>query len=623
MVAKIKSNMVKEMKIEKNTKPTDGLNTTRNALISGLVLVNVLFASGCSSMGERVSMSSNETVQPDTAASTEPRTQLYTASGMTAPMMAQILTAELLVEKGQPAKAYELLYPLAEKTRDIGLVERTFQLSMATYQEPEIYKATQLWLTVDPSNPNPWRAAYLMSLRKGDLPLAIEQWNAYQKITDLEPAEDVLSTAQRVVRSAKASTAMPFYELVVSQNPALWQSYYGLGVLATHYNLSQKGVASLQKALDLISQSDLTEALKESAEKQIYQLLSQSYLQLDDPNEGIEALSDYLDRNNDDWLVQERLARLELKAGKLSDAEKRYELILEANPEAVTSRLSLALLQIERDKFTDAKRNLLLVSQSQAYESVGFYYLGVLSQEQNRVEEAIGFFNQVEAVPYVVDAKLHIAEMVFPNKGLESTLQILDSIKQTDIETQVKVLRAKAIFYRVSEQIEQASNMYAEALKLAPQNEEMLMAQAALYYELEVFDGYVTSLEKLLAINPDSVQALNALGYYYVEEGHSLDKATILLERALVLAPDSYYVLDSLGWLAYQKQDYIAAKTYLTRALAIELDEEVVMHLVATHWQLGQQQQAKQLWQTHFDAFSKNKRYQKLIENLQSGAAIK
>ncbi|MBN2865171.1 MAG: tetratricopeptide repeat protein [Thiotrichales bacterium] len=610
------------MKIEKNTKPKDGLKMKRNALLSGLVLVNVLFASGCSSMSERSSVDFLKAIQPEEATA-EPREQLYTSSGLTAGMMTQILAAELLVEKGQPAKAYELLFPLAEQTRDVGLVERTFQLSMATYQEPEIFKTTQLWLEVDPANPVPWRAAYLMSLRQGDLNLAIEQWNQYQKISDLERTEDVLSTAQRVVRSAKAEVAMPFYEVVVSQNPTLWQSYYGLGVLATHYGLAEESVESLQKALSLLKTSEATLDMKRNAEKQIYQLLSQSYLQMDNPNEGLSVLSAYLVEKPDDWLVQERLARLEVKANELSSAEKRYETILKANPGAATSRLSLALLQIEREKFVDAKTNLLQVTETQAYESVGFYYLGVLGQEQNQVEEAIGFFNRVEAMPYAVDAKLHIAEMLYPDQGLEAALGVLDSIKTSDVEAEVKILRAKAIFYRVSGQNEQAAKRYEDALKLAPKSEEMLLSQAALFYELQAYEDYVESLEKLLSINPDSVKALNALGYYYVEQGHSFDKASLLLERALALAPESYYVLDSVGWLAYQQNDFVSAKKYLTKALALEHDEEVVIHLVATHWQLGQKEKAKQLWQKHLPEFSKNKRYQKLIENLQSGVAIK
>ena len=615
------------MMIGNTIQPVYKFKTKLKTLATYFALMNVVLLTGCSSLTDHpvnqptVIAQQSDSVKPT---STEVEAApLHTSSGMTAGVMAQILTAELLVQKGLPAKAYELLYPLAEQTRDPALVERAFELSMATYQEAEILKATQLWLEVEPSQPTPWRAAYLMSLRQGELDVAIEQWNQYRKLADTDISEDVLSTAQRVVRSAKADVAMAFFDVVVSQNKTIWQSYYGYGVLATHYNQPQKAVEVLQQSLGLLNQSNSEALTKQKAKQQIYHLLSQAYLKFADPREGLNVLKDYLKTHSEDWLVQERVARLEVKAGYLKDAELRYQLILQANPEANTSRLSLALLQIELEKFAEARTHLLQVAQDVNYETVGFYYLGVLSQEQNRLSDAVAFFNKVEGQPYAVDAKLHIAEIIYPDKGLAAAITILDSIEISEAVIQAKVFRAKAIFYRASGQSQQAVNMYSEALTLLPGSVDLLLAQAGLYYDLQDFPGYVQNLEKVLVINPDSVDALNALGYYYVEQGVSLDKATILLERALSLEPESYYILDSIGWLAYQKQDYKTAEIYLSKALAIEHDAEVLIHLIATRWKMGKTESAKVLWQKHLAEFKNNKRYQMLIQNLQSGAVIK
>ena len=63
-------------------------------------------------------------------------------SGLDAQTMYQILVAEMLVKRGQPAQAFEMLYPIAQRLRDPGLVRYVFQLSMYTYQESNIEKAT-------------------------------------------------------------------------------------------------------------------------------------------------------------------------------------------------------------------------------------------------------------------------------------------------------------------------------------------------------------------------------------------------------------------------------------------------------------------------------------------------
>ncbi|MEA3405068.1 MAG: tetratricopeptide repeat protein [Pseudomonadota bacterium] len=591
--------------------------------VGGAAVLSLLLTTGCTSLSENTTDQYLDSVQPQIATQVDASEQRVTSSGMTASVIAQILTAELLVEKGLPAKAFELLYPLAEQTRDAGLVERAFHLSMTTYQEADILKATQLWLEVEPEKPTPWRAAYLMSLRQGKLDLAIEQWDKYRALSEVSPDNEVLSAAQRIARSAKADVALPFFEKVVSQYSELWQSYYSYGVLASHYQQYVLAEQVLNKALLKLETAEPDKQVQQKATKQVYHLLSKVYLQFTDPKIGLKVLNRYLENNQEDWLVQERVARLEVKAELLSEAEKRYQVILQANPEASTSRLSLALLQIELEKFPEATANLKQISEQKAYASVGFYYLGVLSQEQDQMQSAIEYFEKVKADPYRVDAQLHIAEITFPIKGAEAAIAVLDAIEVTDKKSQVKLLRAKAIFYRANQDLAQSIEMYEQALNIAPNNQQMLLAQAVLFYDLQRYDGYERNLYKVLELQPDSVDALNALGYFYVEQGERLEEATKLLEKALELDPGSYYVLDSVGWLNYQLQDYAKAENYLRQALAIKLDEEVVIHLVATLWQLGKTQQAKALWQKNLASFSKNKRYQMLIENLQSGVPIK
>ncbi len=462
-----------------------------------------------------------------------------------------------------------------------------------------------------------------MSLRQGNLEQAIEQWNRYRTLSTLEAEDEVLSVAQRVARSAKAEVAMPFYQVVVDQYKTLWQSYYGYGVLAAHYGQNRTAEQALNSALERLNKTETDKQIKQKATQQIYQLLSKVYLQSDNYDTGLKVLTEYLKKQPEDWLLQERLARLEVKANRFKSAESRYQRILQANPDANTSRLSLALLQIELEKFADAEQNLQQVSQNKAYVSVGNYYLGVLSQEQSRVEQAIGYFEKVKADPYRVDAQLHIAEILFPIRGLEATLEVLDRVETEDKKEQVKLLRARAIFYRASEQYDQAVTVYEQALTLAPDNTEILLAQAVLFYDQQQFTGYERNIKRVLALQPDSVDALNALGYFYAERGINLDRAQQLLDRALALDPDSYYVLDSVGWLAYQFKDYVKAEAYLRKALSIKLDEEVLMHLVATIWKAGRTDEAYALWQKYQSRFLKNKRYQKLIENLQSGVPIK
>jgi len=95
-----------------------------------------------------------------------------------------------------------------------------------------------------------------------------------------------------------------------------------------------------------------------------------------------------VDEYDDDWLMQERYARLEVKAGFYQQAEKRYLRIIKNEPKAYTSKLSVALLRLERDDFARAEQLLKDLKEVPQYRSTALYYLGISAQEQNHLKQA-------------------------------------------------------------------------------------------------------------------------------------------------------------------------------------------------------------------------------------------
>lgn len=535
----------------------------------------------------------------------------------------EVLAAEVLVAKGYPADAFKVLLPLAAKTRDAGLAQRAFELSMATYDENAIGEAATLWTQLSPEEPSAWRVAYFMSLRQNRLQEAIAQWQTYRRYSEASFEEDVVLAAQRLTRTAPNEAISGFFDYLQRSAPDVWQVYYGLGLMASNWQQPEVAVQKLERAVSLLNTAAARDAAvaetKADSTQQIYQLLSKVYLQLPQPQTGLKGLKTYLQRFPDDWLVQERMARLEVKAEQYAAAEKRYELILKANEEATTSRLSLALLQIELQKYAAAEAQLMQVVQQPAYESVGYYYLGILSQQQNRVQAAYDYFEKVKVAPYALDARLHQSEIVFAKQGLEAAVGLLDSVSAADDASRVKLYRAKAIFYRASGRFAEAIALFDKALAIEPDNAALLFAQAGLLYEEKRFAEYEAAIKKVLTLQPNDVEALNALGYFYAEQNIKLDEAAALLQQALSLAHDNHYVLDSVGWLAFRQQRYDDAETYLQRALAIQLDAEIMMHLIVVKWVRGERAGAEALWHKYRQTFADEPRYAALLTQLKAG----
>ncbi len=523
--------------------------------------------------------------------------------------MFQILAAEMMVQKGQPAQAFDVIYELAFKIRDAELAERAFELSMTTYDAQKIEAATHLWREVSPQEATAWRASFLISLRQGSVELALQQWQRYHSLSKEGLDKDLLLTAQRVSTSAQPEHSIVFMQSLTETFPESWAAYFSLSYVAHVQGQRDVALVAVEKAREL----QTTES-----EPRINGLLAKVYLQLSTPQKGLEALKPYLEKYPEDWVVQERVARLEVQAKLYDAAEGRYENILKSVPDAYTSRLSLALLQIERKSYALAEVNLQQVIRAKGYMNVASYYLGLLHQEQKNNEKALLHFANVTSDNYYLDAQLHRAEIYFSLNDMAQAINVLDLIEVEKPQDKIKVYRAKGVFYSYENKYTQAVEQYEKVLAIDSGHIEVLMAQALLLYKLEQFDAYERNLKRVIELDPNEVDALNALGYFYVEKNSHHDAAESLLKKAYGLEPQSYYVLDSLGWLYFQKQDYAKAEEFLQKALSIEVDDEVLIHLISTYWKQGNQAKAKLMWEKYHEKFLKNKRLQDLIEQLEA-----
>ena len=591
-------------------------------IIPGL-LAGLLALSGCSSLG--ISNQGGSAVQTAEAANKKDSGELAGTKpselidktesdlNLDANTMFKIMAAELLLKRKQPQAAYNTLYPITKELNEPDLAARLFQVAMATYNLESIEQATELWRTISPESSVAWRASFILSLRKGDMQKALNEWDRYQQLSKEGLASDLIASATKVGAAVPTQQALAFFEEMTQRYPNEWAAFYGLGMVSAMVNQPDVGIPALHQA------SDLLDSDGKDSNTLIYNLLSRLYLLVEPPQKGIEALQPYLDKNPTDLLVQERLARLEVKAKMLGAAEERYKYIVEQEPMATTSLFSLALIQMERDAFAEAEQNLIKVSKEKGYQDAALYYLGILNQDKGSLEKARAYFEQVQSASYDLDAKLHLAEIMFEQGEQQQAFDLLDSIKVEQTADKVKLLRAQAILQTSNDDYAKAIELYNQVLKLDSQNLPVLKAQSLLFYQTEDFVSYENNLLQALRVNANDSEALNALGYFYVENNTKLDTAFVLLNRAVELEPNSYFILDSMGWYYYRVGEFDKAKDFLQRALKISKDDEVLMHLIATYWAEGDQQAARNLWQKYRQDFSQNQDFQNIINDLEQG----
>ena len=108
----------------------------------------------------------------------------------------------------------------------------------------------------------------------------------------------------------------------------------------------------------------------------------------------------------------------------------------------------------------------------------------------------------------------------------------------------------------------------------------------------------VVDFEFVLENKPDHADALNYLGYTWVDKGVNLTKAFSLIEKAVELEPKSGAIIDSLGWAHYKLGRYNQARINLEDAAERSpTSATIIDHLGDVYWRLDRKKEAGYQWE--------------------------
>jgi len=247
--------------------------------------------------------------------------------------------------------------------------------------------------------------------------------------------------------------------------------------------------------------------------------------------------------------------------------------------------LNLAISYIKNSEFDNAVKELNLTARMDSAAVEPHAILALLYTLQNKTNDS--------------------------NREYEIALKNASKLQPKNTE----VYKNLGILYLQQKKYSAAENMFKMILDFMPGDASAHFYLANTYEQQGKKDAVEPELRKALVSNPDYHEALNYLGYLYVEENRNLDEAEVMIKKALEMEPDNGAYIDSLGWLYFKKGDIDKAIELLSRAIILFEDPVIYDHLGDAYLKKGDPEKAAANWQSSLKLDPNQESVKKKLEN--------
>ena len=503
--------------------------------------------------------------------------------------LVSLLSAEFELQGGETASAAASYLKAAEGSDDSALAERAARVALAAGEPDIAQRALARWAELKPEAVERLPLEANLALNLGQRQVAVDSLRQLLKQDDGSQWQLALQAmAQTESRELSASVLGDLVD--ADALPAEPDAWYGFGSLAR--NLGDDALSD--RMADI-------------------------------------AMQRFPDRARV-WLWQ---ADRQRRAGDLSAARSAVDKALALEPEDTRLRMTAATeLNTQGDPAAAAAilakgpQNALirtgrLAYLARAHDEAGLsalyeeikaeiaedpsrlddpqrFLLGQLGELLKRPQEAMEWYEGVRDPARRGEAALRIAVQLEALDRLDDAEDRLREMQASEAEDGQAVRDSyllQAELLRKHQRAQDAVDTYSRGLLIFEDDPQLLYARALTYESLDQVDKAEADLKRLVELDPEDANALNALGYTLADRTQRFEEALGYIRRALEIEPEAAAMVDSLGWVMYRMGNAKEALVQLRKAFELQPDPEVAAHLGEVLWQSGQREQARAIWQ--------------------------
>ena len=553
-------------------------------VILGLLIV--LLAACVSSRSETVETTVTEPKAPDLlvhALEAGHPPEEYPVAPFPDDALYQLLVAEVAGYRGDFTTALKKYLEMTIETRDPGVAGRATRLAVYMNDDVAALAAALIWAEVEPDSLEAQRHAANQLIRIGDLERAVIHMAAIRTLGGIANF-DIFAYRSADLDPAERDGLLAAIERMLLEYPSDPQLLFSQAVL-----LEQAG--RYTQALEIADQLLLVESNVNIVILKINVLKNS-----DRKPEALQFLATQLKTGEDNRRLRLIYARLLFESERLKEARQQYKVILEQSPGDGDILLALALIALEQNDVEVAQDYLAQMLRWNQRSGEAHFYLGSIAEQQDDLVTALREYRQSGQGYEYLPAQSRIANILSNQGRLDEARSYLAGERRDHPELGVQLVIIEAQLLGERGMDDALFVLLDQTLEQDPINIDLLYYRAMAGERFDRLDLLERDLKRVLELDPDNADALNALGYSLADRTDRFDEALVLIQRALAIKPQEAAFIDSLGWVHYRLQNYEEAVVQLRRALALFENDEVAAHLGEALWMLGEPAEALEVW---------------------------
>ena len=496
-----------------------------------------------------------------------------------------LLTAELAGQRGQYDIALDGYMEVAKRTQDPKFSERAVMIAMYVKNSNKTKEALNLWLRQDPKNLSARKIAALLALRTGNKSEATEHLNAMIVFDSAGFESALLELTGVIEKEGGVDIIGDVLDDLSKQHKEKAEIYFIQSLLALQKKDKNLAETKIQQALRL--KPDWEKALILQAQIAVFS---------GDLDKAKLLLSDASDKYPENSKINRMFAQILIKTGGYKEAIEVYQKIILTDPKDVESQFAEGLVYLQLDQDQQAQDIFKKMLDQPDWRYQACFYLGKIEEKQGHLKKALSWFDEVIDGPFAFDASVSAISLLQKERRLEEANSRLSLLQIKFPKQKLRLLLVQADLYNQQKKYEEALAILTNGLIDFPNQKELLYTRALIAERINKLDIAEIDLKKILEIDPDNVEALNALGYTLLNNPGRYAEAEKFLRKALALEPNEAVIIDSYGWLQFKLGNFEAALKYLQQAYEKQPENEIAAHLAEVLWVLDRKDEAKKIF---------------------------